>query len=87
MHGKLNKFHENLLVLFHLLIFSTSRVCLVDTDGDLYSLFFKMADTKDDVQGVTELLAKTTVEQVNVVSFKGKSLKLNSADDGKFVLI
>lgn len=44
-----------------------------------------MADTKDDVQGVAELLAKTKVEQVNVVSFKGKSFKLNSADDGRFV--
>ena len=42
-----------------------------------------MTEAKDDVQGVTDLLAKTKVEQVNVVSFKGKSFKLNSADDGK----
>lgn len=42
-----------------------------------------MAGTKDDVQGVAELLAKTKVEQVNVVSFKGKSFKLDSEDDGK----
>lgn len=46
-------------------------------------LFSKMAGTKDDVQGVAELLAKTKVEQVNVVSFKGKSFKLDSEDDGK----
>lgn len=42
-----------------------------------------MAGIKDDVQGVAELLAKTKVEQVNVVSFKGKSFKLDSEDDGK----
>lgn len=42
-----------------------------------------MTEAKDDVQGVTDLLAKTKVEQVNVVSFKGKSFKLNSSDDGK----
>lgn len=42
-----------------------------------------MAGTKDDVQGVAELLEKTKVEQVNVVSFKGKSFKLDSEDDGK----
>ncbi|KAJ7357719.1 Ran GTPase-activating protein 1 [Desmophyllum pertusum] len=40
-----------------------------------------MAESKDEVQGVADLLAKTKVEQVNVVSFKGKSFKLNSADD------
>ena len=45
-----------------------------------------MAESKDEVQSVADLLAKTKVEQVNIVSFKGKSLKLNSADDGKFVL-
>ena len=45
-----------------------------------------MADKKDDVEGVADLLAKTKVEQVNVVSFKGKSFKFNSADDGKLVL-
>lgn len=45
-----------------------------------------MAESKDDVQSVADLLAKTKVEQVNIVSFKGKSLKLDSADDGKFVL-
>ena len=45
-----------------------------------------MAESKDEVQGVADLLAKTKVEQVNVVSFKGKSFKLNSADDGKLVL-
>lgn len=44
-----------------------------------------MAESKDEVQGVADLLAKTKVEQVNVVSFKGKSFKLNSADDGKIV--
>lgn len=42
-----------------------------------------MAESKDEVQDVVDLLAKTKVEQVNVVSFKGKSFKLNSADDGK----
>ena len=46
-----------------------------------------MADKKDDVQSVAELLAKTKVEQINVVSFKGKSIKLNTADDGKFALL
>ncbi|XP_015779681.1 PREDICTED: ran GTPase-activating protein 1-like isoform X1 [Acropora digitifera] len=40
-----------------------------------------MADTEKDVQGVAELLAKTTVDQVNIVSFKGKGLKLNSSED------
>lgn len=44
-----------------------------------------MDDKKDDIQDVAELLAKTKVEQVNVVSFKGKSIKLNTVDDGKFV--
>lgn len=42
-----------------------------------------MTESKDEVQGVADLLAKTKVEQVNVVSFKGKSFKFNSADDGK----
>jgi len=42
-----------------------------------------MTESKDEVQDVADLLAKTKVEQVNVVSFKGKSFKLNSADDGK----
>jgi len=42
-----------------------------------------MTESKDEVEGVADLLAKTKVEQVNVVSFKGKSFKLNSADDGK----
>ena len=46
-----------------------------------------MGDTEKDIQGVTELLAKTKVDQVNVVSFKGKSLKLNSIDDGELVLL
>ena len=45
-----------------------------------------MAESKDEVQGVADLLAKTKVEQVNVVSFKGKSFKLNSADDGKLLI-
>ena len=45
-----------------------------------------MADTEKDVQGVAELLAKTTVDQVNIVSFKGKSLKLNSSEDGEIFL-
>ena len=57
-----------------------------DIDENIFSLVTKMADKKDDVQGVAELLAKTKVEQVNVVSFKGKSIKLNTVDDGKFVL-
>ena len=45
-----------------------------------------MTETKDEVQDVADLLAKTKVEQVNVVSFKGKSFKLDSADDGKLKL-
>ena len=45
-----------------------------------------MADTEKDVQGVAELLAKTTVDQVNIVSFKGKGLKLNSSEDGEIFL-
>ena len=45
-----------------------------------------MADTEKDVQGVAELLAKTTVDQVNIVSFKGKNLKLDSSDDGEIFL-
>lgn len=45
-----------------------------------------MADTEKDVQGVAELLAKTTVDQVNIVSFKGKGLKLDSSDDGEIFL-
>ena len=57
-----------------------------DIDENIFSSVTKMADKKDDVQGVAELLAKTKVEQVNVVSFKGKSIKLNTVDDGKFVL-
>lgn len=46
----------------------------------------KMADTEKDVQGVAELLAKTKVDQVNIVSFKGRSLKLDSSDDGELFL-
>lgn len=38
---------------------------------------------KDDLSDVTNLLAKTKVAQVNLISFKGKSLKLNTAADGK----
>lgn len=45
-----------------------------------------MADTEKDVQGVAELLAKTKVDQVNIVSFKGRSLKLDSSDDGEIFL-
>ena len=45
-----------------------------------------MADTEKDVQGVAELLAKTTVDQVNIVSFKAKGLKLNSSEDGEIFL-
>ena len=56
---------------------------LIDSKRKVNVLFFQMAGTKDDVQGVAELLAKTKVEQVNVVSFKGKSFKLDSEDDGK----
>ncbi|EDO31643.1 predicted protein [Nematostella vectensis] len=40
-----------------------------------------MSLKKDDVGDVTELLAKTKVAQVNLISFKGESLKLNSAED------
>lgn len=43
-------------------------------------------EKKDEIKDVADLLAKTKVEQVNVVSFKGKSFKLNTADDGKPVL-
>lgn len=42
-----------------------------------------MTQEKDDVSDVTSLLAKTKVAQVNLISFKGKSLKLNTAADGK----
>ena len=56
---------------------------ILDSKRKINVLFSKMAGTKDDVQGVAELLAKTKVEQVNVVSFKGKSFKLDSEDDGK----
>lgn len=54
---------------------------ILDSKRKINVLFSKMAGTKDDVQGVAELLAKTKVEQVNVVSFKGKSFKLDSEDD------
>lgn len=56
---------------------------ILDSKRKVNVLFSQMAGTKDDVQGVAELLEKTKVEQVNVVSFKGKSLKLDSEDDGK----
>ncbi|XP_041473220.1 ran GTPase-activating protein 1-like [Lytechinus variegatus] len=39
-----------------------------------------------DVSGVTELLAKTSVDQLIEVSFSGKGLKLNSAEDAKEVV-
>ena len=44
---------------------------------------FKMNGSHDEVRDVAELLAKAKVEQLNIVSFKGKTLKLNSAEDGK----
>lgn len=56
---------------------------ILDSKRKVNVLFSQMAGTKDDVQGVAELLEKTKVEQVNVVSFKGKSFKLDSEDDGK----
>ena len=56
---------------------------ILDCKRKINVLFSKMAGAKDDVQGVAELLEKTKVEQVNVVSFKGKSFKLDSEDDGK----
>lgn len=56
---------------------------ILDSKRKVNVLFFQMAGAKDDVQGVAELLEKTKVEQVNVVSFKGKSFKLDSEDDGK----
>lgn len=56
-----------------------------DIGENNFSSVTKMDDKKDDIQDVAELLAKTKVEQVNVVSFKGKSIKLNTVDDGKFV--
>lgn len=43
-----------------------------------------MATAKDDVESVANLLAQTKVKHINVVSFKGKGLKLDSAADGKF---
>ena len=43
-------------------------------------------EKNDEVKDVADLLSKTKVEQINVVSFKGKSFKLNSADDGKLKL-
>ncbi|XP_030839769.1 ran GTPase-activating protein 1 [Strongylocentrotus purpuratus] len=39
-----------------------------------------------DVSGVTELLAKTSVDQLIEVSFSGKGLKLNSAEDAREVV-
>ncbi|XP_033103143.1 ran GTPase-activating protein 1-like, partial [Anneissia japonica] len=36
-----------------------------------------------DISSVTEQLAQTKVEQVNEVSFKGQSLKLDKAEDGE----
>ena len=36
----------------------------------------------DGVGSVAELLAKTTVKQINEVSFAGKGLKLDKAEDG-----
>ena len=43
-----------------------------------------MAKVNDEVEDVAKLLEQTKVEQLNVVSFKGKSLKLNTAQDGKW---
>nr|XP_058971510.1 ran GTPase-activating protein 1-like [Pocillopora verrucosa] len=43
-------------------------------------------EKKDEIKDVADLLAKTKVEQVNVVSFKGKSFKLNTADDAAEVV-
>ena len=37
----------------------------------------------NSVKSVADLLAKTTVKQVNEVSFAGRGLKLNKAEDGK----
>lgn len=40
---------------------------------------------ESDVSEVANLLEKTKVAQVNLLTFKGRSLKLNSAEDGKNV--
>ena len=44
---------------------------------------FEMALQKDDVGEVANLLEKAKVAQVNLLTFKGRSLKLNTAQDGK----
>jgi len=38
---------------------------------------------ESDVSEVANLLEKTKVAQVNLLTFKGRSLKLNTAEDGK----
>lgn len=82
--------HGNFIVIFSFFSILLSSVqpifvCLSQIDESV--LIPEMTDKKDDVQGVAELLAKAKVEQINVVSFKGKSFKLNSADDGKVVFL
>lgn len=45
-----------------------------------------MTKANDGVDDVAKLLEKTKVEQLNIVSFKGKSLKLNTEEDGKLTI-
>lgn len=46
-----------------------------------------MAKASDGVDDVADLLEKTKVEQLNIVSFKGKSLKLNTEGDGELTYL
>ena len=43
----------------------------------------EMAAANGSVNDVTEQLAKAKVDQVNEVTFAGKGLKLDTAEDGK----
>ena len=45
-----------------------------------------MAENSTDVTAVTDLLSKTKVQQINEVSFAGRGLKLNKAEDGMYML-
>ena len=40
----------------------------------------------NEVENVTDLLGKTTVKQLNVVSLSEKGRKLDTAEDGTYVL-
>lgn len=42
--------------------------------------------SSSDISSVTDQLAKTKVDEQNELSFKGKGLKLNNADDGNLLI-